>query len=421
MRACRSTGGGALLLVFCLVGVACATAAEPGPCWPQFHGPKRDNISTETGLLDQWPDEGPPLIWTASGLGHGFSTVSIAGGRIYTAGDVEHDTVVTALSLDGTIAWQASNGKAWTGSQPGSRGTPTLDGDRLYHENPHGDVVCLDARNGRRLWGLNVLERFRSENITWALAESLLIDGDRVICRPGGPEVSFVALDKRTGDVVWTAPSTGDLAGYSSTVLAECGGLRMLMALGSKALIAANADTGALLFRFEHESPFDENITMPIYHDGRVFISTRTTGSVMLRIDVEGSRASVEPVWRSRDLDNQHGGVILRDGYLYGSSHVNNSGKWICLDWQTGRTAHIEPGVGKGSLTFADGRLYTLSERGTVGLVRPTPEGHEILSRFDVPKGGRGPVWAHPVVCGGRLYLRHGDLLYAYDVRRRGF
>jgi len=392
--------------------------AEDSPSWPQFHGPHRDNISTETGLLDEWPEGGPKLLWTASGLGHGFAAVAVAEGMIYTAGDIGDDTVITAMDLDGQIGWQAKNGKAWTGPKPGSRSTPTLDGDRLYHESPHGDVVCLDANSGRRIWGVNVLEKFGGENISWALAESLLIDGGRVICRPGGPEVSFVALDKRTGDVVWTSPSTGDQASYSSTTLAECQGLRIVLALMSEALVGANADTGDLLFRFEHRSPWDENIMMPIYHNGRVFISTRTTGSVMLRLDVDGSRASVEEVWRNTDLDNHHGGVVLLDGYLYASSHVRAAGKWIAIDWSSGQTMYAEEGIGKkGSLTFADGMFYVLGERGDVGLMKRTPTRCEITSRFRIPSGGEGPTWAHPVVCGGRLYVRHGDFLYAYDVK----
>jgi hypothetical protein len=397
------------------------TATADDADWPQFHGPNRDNLSTETGLLERWPDGGPRLLWTASGLGHGFSTVAIAGGRIYTAGDVGDDTVITAVDMNGNVVWRARNGRAWTGSQPGSRSTPTIDGDRLYHESPHGDVVCLDAKTGERIWGLNILETFHSENIQWALAESLLIDGDRVICRPGGPKVSFVALDKRTGNVVWTAPSTGDLAGYSSTALVEQRGLRVLLALMSEALVGANADTGELLFRFEHDPPWDENIMMPLYHDGHVFFSTRTKGSVMLRLEVHRGRASVRKVWHSEAMDNHHGGVILLDGYLYGSSHVHNNGGWICLEWETGRTEYVAEGIGrKGSLTCADRLLYVMDERGNVGLVKPTPTAHRIVSRFRIPPGGQGPTWAHPVVCGGRLYIRHSDFLYVYDVSSSG-
>ena len=192
----------------------------------------------------------------------------------------------------------------------------------------------------------------------------------------------------------------------------------MIVRLTSRACIGVSADNGDLLWRFEHRSPWDENITMPIYHDGHVFVSTRTTGSVMLKIDVDGRQASVTPAWRSDELDNQHGGVILLDGYVYGAAHVRNSGKWICLDWKTGRMAYAERGVGKGSLTYADGMLYTLSERGLMGLVPATPRAHEVVSAFRIPTGEPGPTWAHPVVCGARLYVRHSNRLFAYDVRQ---
>jgi outer membrane protein assembly factor BamB len=337
---------------------------------------------------------------------------------IYTAGDIEDDTVITAMDLDGRILWRARNGRAWKGSQPGSRGTPTIDGGRLYHESPHGDLVCLDAATGERTWAVNILEAFHSENIDWALAESPLVDGDRVICCPGGPETAVVALDKATGRIVWKSPSTGDLAGYASAVLAEFQGVRMILTLTSRAAIAVHADTGELLWRFEHRTPFNENITRPLYHEGHVFLSTRTTGSVLLKLQVRGNRVRVTPAWQSTELDNQHGGVILLDGYIYGSSHVRNNAQWICLDWKTGRPTYVKRGVGKGSLTYADGMLYTLAERGgRVGLVPATPEGHHVVSEFRIPDRGDGPTWAHPVVCGGRLYVRHSGFLYAYDIR----
>lgn len=407
-----------VLLAILRIGPTTASGEED-PFWPQFHGPKRDNISSDRGLLKQWPPGGPRLLWTAKGLGHGFASLAIAHRTIYTAGNIEGKTVVTALDLDGRIRWQAENGPAWEDPVPGARGTPTIDGDRLYHESPHGQVVCLDARTGKRLWGLNILQAFHSKPSTWGLAESLLIDGDRLICSPGGPETAMVALDKRSGRVVWKSPSAaGDLPGYASPSLGESQGLRMVFTLTSKAAIGVNADTGDLLWRLEHETPFGEMINMPIYRDGHVLVSTRTTGSVLLKLHVEGKRASAQPVWRSRDLDNQHHGVILLGGYLYGASHVNQNGRWICLDWRTGATQYMEQGVGKGSLTFADGMLYTLNENdGRMGLVKATPARHEVVSQFRIPKGGEGPTWAHPVVCGGRLYVRHSDLLYAYQVR----
>ncbi len=395
-------------------------AADDGPFWPQFHGPNRDNISTDTGLSKSWPDGGPRLLCTADGLGHGFASLSIADGMIYTAGNIEGRTVVTAMDLVGKIAWRFENGRSWEQPAGGARGTPTWADGRVYHESPHGDVVCLDAKTGQKLWGLNILERFKSQNITWALSESLLLDGDKVICKPGGPDTALVALDRRSGKIVWQSPSAeGDLAGYASCVIGECGGLRIILTLTAKALIGVDVDSGRLLFRYRHECPWDENITTPIYHDGHVFISTRTTGSELLKINVDGDQASLTPAWKNEEFDNQHGGVVLVDGHLYGSGHMKNNAKWACLDWLTGRPLWAERPRDKGSLTYADGMLYTMNEKGRVTLAAAEPGGYRVAGEFRIPKGGEGPTWAHPVVCDGRLYIRHSDYLYVYEVRAK--
>jgi outer membrane protein assembly factor BamB len=227
----------------------------------------------------------------------------------------------------------------------------------------------------------------------------------------------MVALDKKTGSVVWQARGTDELAGYSSPILVEQQGLRIIVALTAKAIVGVNADTGELLWHVKHESYADENIMVPIYRDGCLFISTLRTGSVKWRLHVKDGKASLEELWRTQDLDCHHGDVILLDGRLYGNSTFRNSKQWVCLDWATGRTLSTEKGVGKGSLTYADGMLYTLSEDSLMGLARPTPTGLELVSSFKIPEGGKGPTWAHPVVCAGRLYLRHGEFLYAYALR----
>jgi len=252
----------------------------------------------------------------------------------------------------------------------------------------------------------------------WGYAESLLIDGPRLICSPGG-DTAMAALDKNTGQTLWKSPSAGEPASHVSPILAECRGLRMILSMSQKSLIGVNADTGDLLWRFEHYTPrYVANCVTPIYHDGHVFVTGGYgKGSALLKIQVDGKKAAVEPVWKTKDLDNRHGGVVLLDGHVYGASHATNHGKWACLDWKTGRLTYAERGVGTGSLTSAGGMLYTLSEHRKVGLVRPTPAGHAPISRFRIPEGGKGPTWAHPVVCGGRLYIRHADRLYAYDVR----
>jgi len=397
-----------------------ALAAEaPGGFWPQFHGPNRDNISAETGLLKAWPEAGPPRLWTAEGIGHGFSSLSIAEGLIYTAGNIEGNTAITALDLDGKIAWQKPIGPAWEKPVGGSRATPTFDGGRLYHMSPHGDLVCLDAKSGEKQWGFNVLKKYGSKPNQWGQAESVLVEGDVLYCRPGGPETCVVALKKLTGEVIWESPSAqGDLAAYSSMVLVEHQGLRMILSMTTGGMIGVRADGGDLLWRFPHKTPYDENIMTPVFHDGQVFFSTGFgRGSVMLKVTVGGQSASVEELWRNKDLDNHHGDVVLLDGYLYGSCWKPDS--WTCLEWATGKTMYAgDEGIGKGSVTYADGLLYTVGEKThEVGLVEPTPEGHRVVSRFKLPPGGSGPAWAHPVICGGRLYVRHGEFLYAYDVK----
>lgn len=416
-----STGGIRQNIFFILIGALIVTSiafgADSYPSWPQFHGPNRDNHSTEKGLLKKWPENGPTLIWTARGLGHGYSTVSIAAGMIYTAGSIEKDTVITAMNMDGKILWQVKNGPGWTGDRPGTRSTPTIDGNRLYHQSPIGNLVCLDAKTGKKIWGLNTLKKFKSKTNMWALAESLLVDGERLICCPGGPQTSMVALDKNTGSVIWTAPSTKDLAGYSSPTLIEYQGLRIIITLTAKSLIGVNADTGEQQWHIEHKSYADENVMMSIFHEGQVFVSTLKAGSVKWKMNVKDGKASLEELWRTQELDCHHGGVLLLDGNLHGNSTFRNSKLWVCLDWQTGEKKYMDKGVGKGSLTYADGMIYTLSENSVMGLVRPTAAGYELVSSFDIPEGGKGNSWAHPVVCAGRLYIRHGDFLYVYNVR----
>ena len=389
--------------------------ADADASWPRFHGPGGDNISPDKGLLGAWPADGPRLVWAVDGIGHGFSGVTIADGLIFTDGNIEGATTIAALDLSGRIQWQAQNGPAWTDSHPGTRGTPTIDGGRLYHESPMGNVVCLDAASGDELWSLNILKTFGGTNIKWALAESLLIDGENVICCPFGRKASVAALDKHSGNIVWTAPAVNGAAGYASPIVLEYQGLRMILTMNAKALVGVNADSGELLFRHEHITKYDVNATMPIFHEGQVFVSSGYgAGSELLRLEVEGDKVAVESVWKSSELDNHHGGVILFGGHLYGSS---SRGRWFCLDWKIGQVKYEEKGVGKGSVTMADGMLYMLNEKRKLGLAPATPAGLELTGSFDIPSGGEGPTWAHPVVRGGCLYVRHGDRLYAYDVR----
>jgi outer membrane protein assembly factor BamB len=384
--------------------------------WPQFHGPNRDNISRETGLLKEWPAQDPNLVWTAKGIGEGFSTVAIVDGLIYTTGNIGDYTVITALTTDGQHKWTTRNGPAYRRDKPGTRSKPTIDSDKLYHENADGDVTCLDAKTGKEIWSLNIIKKFDGRNIRWALSESLLIDGDKLICTPGGKSTGIVALHKDTSRTIWICKETDDMPGYASPIVFEYEGLRQIVTLMAQSVVGVNAEAGQLLWKVEHTTPFDENINTPIYHDGSVFICSRTTGSRRLRLDVNGNRVSVEQIWESKLLDSQHGGLLLLDGYLYGACRSAGNGPWVCLDAGTGARMYAEKGIGTGSLTYADGLLYALNHKRTVALVRPNPRNFEIISQFNIPVGGSGPTWAHPVVCNGRLYIRHGDFLYCYNI-----
>jgi outer membrane protein assembly factor BamB len=424
-----------LFTSFTLAGTLSAaqptTAETESPSWPRFHGPNGDNHSTETGLLKTWPEGGPELLWTAEKLGFGYSSVTIAHDLVYTAGNVDEKTEITALTLDGKVRWQNNELEGFEGHMRGTRSTPTIDGERLYHKTPLGDVVCLNALTGKMIWGpVNILEKFKSKNIHWALSESLLIDGDNVICCPGGPIAAVVAFNKMTGKLVWQSENSkgpevegedeSDLAGYSSPILVEYGGLRIILTMTGKALIGVNADTGKLLFRFSNANSNGTNVANPIFHEGQVFISNGYKGSsAMVKLTVKGDKVTATEVWHSDELDNHHGGVILVDGYLYGAAHRCNRAKWICLDWKTGEMQYAEVGVGKGSATFAEGMLYTLSSRQKMGLVRATPSGHHLSGEFNIPELAKTTSRSHPVVCGGRLYIRHDEYLFVYDVSLR--
>lgn len=381
--------------------------------WPQWRGPDRDGVSKETGLLKAWPEGGPKLLWTAKGCGGGYSSPIVSKGIIYTVGDIGNECFVIALDLDGKIKWKTANGSAWTGDYPGARGNPTVSGGMVYHLNAHGDLACLDAKSGDKLWSRNVLKNFGAGNIAWALAESVLIDGDNVICRPGGKDACLAAFDKKTGKTVWTTKGDLGQATHSSSISFTFGGIRHIVSLTTAAAVAVNAENGQLLWRYSIPSS-NQIIPTPVHKDGQVFITTGDfCGS--LRLVVKDGKPAVEELWKNSNLKTYMSGAVLVGGYLYGF-HGVNSGKWSCLEFQTGRTTWTVKGVPKGGLVCADGMLYCIDERGTVTLVRANPQAYKQVGQFKVPVCGSGPTWAPPVVCGGRLYVRHGDCLHCFNV-----
>lgn len=393
--------------------------ASPEPGWPQWRGPRRDGISDEKGLLQEWPEGGPPLLWKASGLGRGWSSPIITRGTIYITGDVGDELRIFALDLEGKPRWQAKNGRAWKGSHPGARASCAVSGGRLYHMNAHGRIACLEADSGREVWTAGVLERFEGKNLTWAISECVLVDGSNVIVTPGGRKAFMAALDKKTGRTVWAGDPLPDpdteRTGYASPILFRHGGRRLLANLSLRSLVCVDADTGKVLWTFPMRTKHDASCSTPVYYEGNLFYALPTkAGGVMLRLATDGG-ARPEQVWACR-MDNLSGGVIARDGFLYGSGEDNPG--WYCLDARTGEEKYNSKELAQGSLIWADGRLYCLGERGEMALVKPGPEGFHIVSRFRLTDGKDPDAWAHPVVLDGRLYLRYHDNLYCYDVRR---
>ena len=410
-----------LSLIFYLVLAlsGCTTIAQENCEWPCFHGPGRINKSPDTGLLKEWPEEGPELAWTVSGLGEGYTIVSIAEGYIFTAGMLDKTTYVFSFDMNGKLVWKKSNGRSfeatqsWATSYNGSRSTPTYDDGVIYHLSELGRLAAFEYQTGRELWSKELREQFDAEIPEYGYCESVYIDGDRLYCCPAGKKGDIVCLDKNNGNLIWANAEIQEPAGNSSLIVYEYGGYRQIAGMTARSIFGVDSQTGKLLWNIEYENSRTNNITDPIFHDGYIFASSGYgKGSILIKMNISGKNIIPETVWQTELMDNHHGGVILHEGYLYGAGHEARG--WFCLDFMTGKEMWKAPG--KGSLTYADGMFFFLDERGIMTLVSATPEKYEALSTFEVPSGGKGFHWAHPVVCGGRLYMRHSDKLFAYNV-----
>jgi len=410
-------------VIFLVLAATCVFAGD----WHQFHGPNRDNKSPDTGLLKEWPEGGPARLWEASGIGAGYSTVAIVGDRIYTTGEIDGNCVITSLDLEGNTAWTRANGKAWDGSYPGTRSTPTIVDGLLYHLSGVGNFVCLKAHTGELVWSVDIFERFDGRNTTWGLAESPLVFGNRVVCTPGGEEISMAALDRMTGETVWTCKGGGDRPGYASPILVDCDGLQQIVTVMSESVVGVRAADGKLLWRYPHKVYADENITTPLFHDGYVIVSGCVRkGTTSLDLQVSGDECSVEMQWHNQTLDNKQGGIVLHDGRLYGYAEMQaRQGPWVCVDFKSGETVFQSAPLEStykyknGCLTYADGMFYLYADNGNMVLARPTDSGFDVTGRLTVEDPGERPTWAHPVVFDGRLYVRYGGKLGVYHVAAR--
>jgi outer membrane protein assembly factor BamB len=385
--------------------------------WPQWQGVDRTRISNETGLMKAWPAAGPRLVWTATRLGSGYGSMAVAGDRVFVQGTRGRDSVVIALNrADGKEVWAKALGASQMDDRgPGPRGTPTVDGDRLYVLTENGDLACLKT-DGTMVWQRNILKDFRGQQLQWLISESPLVDGTDVVVSPGGPGAGIVKLDKMTGKTVWTSKELSDTAGYSSIVAADVQGVRTYLTFTADAGVGVRASDGKLMFRYANAANRTANITTPVFSNNRVFFtSAYGTGGGLLDLTAQSGVVHAKEVYFTRDMKNHHGGVVLVDGYLYGF----NDSILNCLEFATGKVMWRDRSVGKGSVTFADGRLYLQSEDNVVGLAEATAAGYRETGRFTIPDKGL-PSWAHPVLADGRLYVRNQDTLLVYDIKAPG-
>lgn len=413
-----------LALALCLAALGMPARAAD---WPQWRGPNRDDASKETGLLKRWPGEGPKLLWVYSDAGIGYSGPAVVGERLYTQGALDGKDCLYALDVkSGQRLWNTPFSPEWkNGYGDGPRGTPTVDGDRVYAIDGQGELICADAASGKKLWQVGLKKDLGGQMMSgWGYSESPLIDGDKVICTPGGDKGTLAALDKMTGKLIWRSSGAKNKAAYSSVIVGEVGGIRHYIQLTSEGLIGVSAKDGKLLWKSPIGGCSTATIPTPIFHDGYVF-ATSGYGNAkpgLVKLTAKDGGIEAEEVYSNRTLANKHGGVVLVDGVLYGNSE--QGGPWVAMDFLTGQKLGWEGRkLSRGSITYADGRLYLYGEdNGAVVLLEPDPKEWKEAGRFKIPQETkqprqRGHIWTHPVVANGRLYLRDEDLIFCFDVK----
>jgi outer membrane protein assembly factor BamB len=421
-------------LVFCLLATPMVCGAEDAPAkanWPQWRGPNRDDLSPDTGLLQAWPRGGPPLLWQAKGAGRGYASLAIAAGRIYTMGDGpsingdQDEYVVCFDAADGKSVWKAKLGPAWNSGQPNwqsSRSTPTVDGELLFTLTAQGNLVCLETATGKECWRKSLTKDFGGrKGDTWGYSESVLVDGDKVVCTPGGEKATMVALNKKTGKPLWTAAVPKDRgAAHASIVIAGVGNMRVYVQMTAGNVVGVGAGDGNVLWTYPIPAT-TAVIPTPLVRGDLVFISIGYgRGGALLRQVPTAGGVKVEEVYPlKKELSNKHGGVVLVGDYVYGDTA--DSGTPFCAELLTGKVRWKERGSGSGSasVTCADGHLYFRYANGTMVLAPASPQGYKEVGSFKIPHSGDRPSWSHPVVTGGELFLREGEYILCYDVRAK--
>lgn len=389
----------------------------------QWNGPNRDGHYPGTGLLKEWPEGGPELLLKKEDLGGGYSTPVLYDNIIYITGRRDTIEVITALGIEGDILWETVYGKPWMESFQETRNTPAIENGKIYITGTMGTVNCIDAKTGDILWAKNTHKDFDAGFHRWGMAESVLLTENAVISSPVGEQTVLVALDKNDGSLLWKTEGIGDVRVYVSPLLIEFKGQKLILATTSRHLLGIDPANGEIFWKLNIIDKYTErgkrnSTNTPLYHKGEIFVSSGYDDKAIM-VKMADDCRSVSVKWTSDVLDSHHGGMVLVDGYIYGSNWLNNgNGNWVCLDWNTGEVMYEEAWYNKGSIIYSDGMLYIFEEKfGNVGLFEPNTEGLKLKGTFKVDDG-RGPRWAHPSIYDGKLFLRHLGVLLVYNISK---
>lgn len=392
----------------------------------QWRGDNRDGFFNETGLMNQWPEDGPELILTIDDIGRGWSSPVIYNEKLYITGMVDTLDFLFCVNTDGAIEWQTAYGRAWNQTFPDTRATPTIENNIAYLSSGMGEVVAIDLKQGEMKWRNNAFETYEGNVGTWGVSESILLLDEKVFFTTAGSKTTMVALDKNTGEEIWASEPLDDVLAYVSPILIEHNGHKQIINVTASFIFGINPGNGNIEWNFHYHSLDDSewdnnggyiNCTSPIFTDGFLYV-TSGYNHIGAKFKMNDDVSGVELLWKDKNLDNHHGGVVLIDGVIYGSNWENNNrGSWCAISFETGELLFEERFRNKGSIVAADGMLYIYTEQpGYVALVRPNNEKLDVVSSFRVT-GGSGPHWAHPVIHGGKLYVRHGEKLFVYNIK----
>ena len=400
----------ALILFISVIMLTGVLTAQQHSSW---RGTERNGIYHDEGLLREWPEDGPEIIWSFEGIGEGYSSPAFANGEIYISGMIERTGYIFVFDKDGVLKRKFKYGPEFYQSYPGSRSTPLIVEDLLYTVTGKGRILCMDAGTGLIKWSRDAVQDFNSENIRWGITENLLINGDKVFFSPGGTKHNIVALDRFSGETIWSSPGAGkgDLSAYCSPILIELPERNVLVTIMATDIVGVDAETGQFLWSHPQTNRHNIHANSPVFKDGSVLASSEKAGSVKLSLKDDGIIKNVE--WTNAEPDPLQGGVVIVDGYAYTAGSTNRG--WFCMDWQSGETIWSSTELDRGVVLYADNRLYIYTEKGVLALVRPTPEKLDIVNKTII-KTGTGEHFSYPVIHEGRLYVRRGNAIVVFNI-----